>query len=119
MEVVVHCDEQVCRSEELIRRVEGVIAGTLEQFGDRIERVEVGLRDLNSGKSGERDKICSVTAQIAGSAAQVLVSHEASTLSEAIHDAADKLKRLITRELQQLDETLGSPQASPTARPLS
>jgi ribosome-associated translation inhibitor RaiA len=118
MEVLVHCDEQVCRSEELIRRVEGVFTGTLEQYGERISRVEATLRDLNSGKSGDRDKICSVEAQIAGSAAQVLVTHEATTLTEAIHDAADKLKRLVARELQQLDETLGNPQANPTARPL-
>src|SRR5262249_33223377 len=118
MEVVVHCDDEVCRSEELIRRVEGVIAGTLEQFGDRISRVEATLRDLNSGKSGDRDKICRVEAHIAGRRAQVLVSHEATTLTEAIHDAADKLKRLVARELQQLDETLGGPQANPTARPL-
>jgi ribosome-associated translation inhibitor RaiA len=115
MEVVVHCDEQICRTEELIRRVEGVIAGTLEQFGDRVERVEARLLDLNSAKSGDRDKICSLTAQIGGSGAQVLVTHEASTLTEAIHDAADKLKRLVVRELQQLDGTLGGPQAKPTA----
>jgi len=118
MEVVVHCDEQVCRSEELIRRVEGVIAGTLEQFGGRIARVEASLRDLNSPKSGDRDKICSVTVQIGGTGGQILVSHEATTLTEAIHGAADKLKRLVARELQQLDETLGGAQANSTARPL-
>jgi ribosome-associated translation inhibitor RaiA len=112
MKVLVRCDDQISCSEELIRRVEGVIAGTLEHFGGRIARVEASLRDLNSGKSGDRDKICSVEVQIAGSGAQVLVSHEATTLTEAIHDAADKLKRLLARELQQLDETLGAPQPS-------
>src|SRR4051794_29935104 len=117
MQVLVHCDEQIVCSEELIRRVEGVVAGTLERFGARISRVEAQLRDLNSGKSGERDKLCSLEARIAG-AASVLASHDAATLAEAIHVAADKLKRLVARELQQLDESLDNPQANPSARPL-
>lgn len=107
MEVLVYCDDQIVCSAELIRRVEGVITGALERFSERISRVEANLRDLNSGKSGDRDKICTVQAEISGSGAQVAASHEAATLAEAIHDAADKLERLIARELQQLDETLG------------
>jgi len=117
MQVLVHCDEQIVCSEELLRRVEGVVAGTLERFGTRIARVEARLRDLNSTRPGERDKQCSLEAKLAG-AASVLVSHDAVTLTEAIHEAAGKLKRLVARELRQLDDTLDSPQANPSARPL-
>jgi hypothetical protein len=117
MQVLVHCDEQIVCSEELIRRVEGVVAGTLERFGARIARVEAQLRDLNSAKPGDRDKLCSLEAKLAG-AATVLASHDAVTLTEAIHEAADKLKRLVARELQQIDEPLRSPQTNPSARPL-
>ena len=48
MQVLVNCDDHICCDAELIRRVEGVIAGTLERFGEHLSRVEVWLRDLNS-----------------------------------------------------------------------
>jgi ribosome-associated translation inhibitor RaiA len=99
MKVLIHCDDQICHSEELIQRVAGVIAGTLEHFSGHLSRVEAHLRDLNSSKSGDRDKICSVDAQIAGSGAHMRVTHEAATLTEAIHDATDQLKRILAREL--------------------
>jgi ribosome-associated translation inhibitor RaiA len=117
MQVLVHCDEQIVCSEELIRRVEGVVAGTLERFDARISRVEARLGDLNSTRPGDRDKLCSLEARLAG-AASVLASHNASTLTEAIHEAADKLKRLVARELQQLDDALPHPQANSSARSL-
>jgi len=50
-----------------------------------------------------------VEAVIADTEARVLASHEAITLSEAIHGAAGKLERLLAQELQQLDQTFGSP----------
>ena len=77
MQVLVNCDDPVCGDEELIRRVEGVIAGTLERFGDRVFRVEVRLSDLNSEKPGDRDKVCSLEARMAG-AAPVTARHESS-----------------------------------------
>ncbi len=109
MEVEVHCDDQICCSEELIRSVEGVITGTLERFHGRIARVQAHLRDLNGAGRALRDRICSVEAVIADTEARVLASHEAITLSEAIHGAAGKLERLLAQELQQLDQTFGSP----------
>jgi ribosome-associated translation inhibitor RaiA len=119
MKVLVQCDDQICRDEALIQRVEAVITGSLERFSSRISRVEASLRDLNSARSGDADKICSVEARIEGSGAQLSVSDEATTLAAAIHNAADKLKKLIARELQQLDSTkLDNPQANPSARPL-
>jgi hypothetical protein len=116
MQVLIHCDDHLYRDEELIRRVEGVLAGTLERFSSRISRVEAHLRDLNSAKPGARDKECSLEARLAGGVA-VLASHEAATLAEAIHDAADRLKRLIALELQQLDEALGTARTDPPGRP--
>jgi hypothetical protein len=117
MQVLVQCDDQICSSEELFQRVEGVIAGTLEHFGGRICHVEAHLRDLNR-KAGDRDKVCSLEARLAGGVS-VLASHEALTLSEAIHDAADKLKRLVGRELQQSELALRNAHVvDPSTRPL-
>ena len=115
MQVLVISDDPFCCDEELIRRVEGVIAGTLEHFGDHLCRVEVRLRDLRSEKPGDRDKVCSLEARMAG-AGSVVAEHDAPTLAEAIHVAAGKLERLLARQLRQLAEVLAGSRAghSPT-----
>ena len=117
MQVLVNGDDHICCDEELIRRIEGVIEGTLARFGDRVTRVEAHLRDLGSVKAGDRDKVCSLEARIAGPE-PVVVKHEAATLTEAIHAAADKLERFLARELQRLDRELDAPQVGASARPL-
>jgi hypothetical protein len=105
MQVLVNCDDHVCCDDELIRRVEGVITGTLEHFGDRLFRVEVRLRDLNSEKPGDRDKVCSLEARVAG-ATSLIAEHVAPTLTEAIHTAAGKLERLVSRQLRDFARAL-------------
>jgi hypothetical protein len=116
MQVLVSCDDPICCDENLFQRVEGVIAGTLERFSSRISRVEARLSDVSGIKQGNRDKVCSLEAWVTG-AAPITASHEAATLAEAIHDATDKLKRLVAREIQQLDAVLGNPEAGPSPAP--
>jgi hypothetical protein len=101
MQVLVSCDDPIGCDSELIQRVEGVIAGTFERFGDHLSRVEVHLRDLNSEKPGARDLICVLQARLIG-APPVKSEHEAPTLAEAIHAAATKLERLVDRQLRDL-----------------
>jgi hypothetical protein len=117
MQVMVTCEDPVCCDDELIRRVEGVIAGTLERFGDHLFRVEVRLRDLGSEKAGDRDKVCSLEARMTG-AASVVAEHDAPTLTEAIHVAAGKLERLVGRQVRGFGRTLaGSPEAEHSPAP--
>src|SRR5882762_9360088 len=117
MQVMVNCDDPICCDEELIRRVEGVIAGTLERFGDHLFRVEVRLRNLSSQTPGDRDKVCSLEARMAG-AVCVVAEHDAPTLTEAIHVAAGKLERLVSRQLREFARTLaGSPEAGHSSAP--
>jgi Sigma 54 modulation protein / S30EA ribosomal protein len=104
MQVLVSCDDPIGCDSELIQRVEGVIAGTLQRFGEHLSRVEVRLKDLNSEKPGDRDKVCRLEARLAGAAA-VNVEHEAPTLTEAIHVAAGKLERLVGRQLRVISVT--------------
>ena len=93
-------------------RVQGVIEGRLERFEGSISRVEVHLYDLNSPKFGQRDKRCTMEARLGG-ARSIAVSHEASTLTEAIHVAADKLERAVQLALDGVEELAG--RVSPTA----
>jgi ribosome-associated translation inhibitor RaiA len=116
MQVLVNCDDPICCDENLFQRVEGVIAGTLERFSSRVSRVEAHLSDVSGVKQTNRDKVCSLEAWITG-VAPVTASHEAATLTEAIHAAADKLDRLVARAIRELDAALGDPEVRPSPAP--
>jgi len=104
MQVLVNSDH--LGGEDLTERVQGVVAGRLDRFDERITRVEVHLSDLNSSKLGERDKRCLMEARVGG-LKPIAVSHEAATITEAIHVAADKLERALDHLLGKLEETSG------------
>ncbi len=106
MQVLVNSDHHIHGGEDLSERVEGVVRGTLERFADRITRVEVHLNDLNSHKTGDRDKRCLMEARVAG-LKPIAASHEAPTMAEAIHGAADKLERALGHTFGRLDATAG------------
>ena len=94
MQIRVHADEHIDSSEELIFRVEGVVQGSLDRYQDRVTLVEVHLSRRVPHHSGERDMCCRMEAH-AGALKPLEVSHEAITLTEAIHAASAKLERAI------------------------
>lgn len=106
MQVLVNSDHHIVGDENLTERVQGVVEGRLDRFEGRITRVEVHLNDLNSLKLGERDKRCMMEARVGG-LKPIAVSHEAPTLTEAIHMAADKLERAVAHVLGKLQDTAG------------
>jgi ribosome-associated translation inhibitor RaiA len=112
MQILVTCNDPLCCDENLFQRVEGVIAGTLERFSNRVARVEVNLSDVTDLNYGNRDRICSLQAWVGTES--VVASHEAATLTEAIHDAASKLERLLARAIEQRDAALGDRQGGPS-----
>jgi ribosome-associated translation inhibitor RaiA len=103
MQVLVNSDHRIVGGDDLTERVQGVVEGRLDRFDGRLTRVEVRLDDLNSSKLGERDKRCIMEARVGG-LQPIAVSHEASTLTEAIHVAADKLERALDQLLGKLEE---------------
>lgn len=114
MQVLVNSDHHIVAGEDLTERVRGVVEGRLERFDERITRVEVHLNDLNSSKRGERDKRCMMEARVGGMK-PIAVSHEAPTLTEAIHVAADKLERAVAHALERLQDLPG--RAAPRRAP--
>lgn len=106
MQVLVNSDHHIAGGDDLTERVQGVVEGRLERFESRITRVQVHLNDLNGSKLGERDKRCLMEARVGG-LKPIAVSHEAPTLTEAIHVAADKLERALDRALGRLDDIPG------------
>ncbi|MCH4875114.1 HPF/RaiA family ribosome-associated protein [Pseudomonas sp. TMW22091] len=71
--------------------VTATVEVTLERHLEFLTRVEVHLSDENGGKSGPKDKRCKMEARPKGHQ-PVLVSHDADTLTEAVHGAATKLE---------------------------
>ena len=106
MQVLVNSDHHIVGGEDLTERVRGVVEGKLERFDGRITRVEVHLNDLNGSKLGERDKRCMMEVRVGGMK-PIAVSHQAPTLTEAIHVAADKLERAVAHALGRLQDIEG------------
>jgi ribosome-associated translation inhibitor RaiA len=94
MQIRVEADDHIDSSEELASRVEGVVEGSLERYRDRVVLVQVHLSRLLHHRPGDRDMCCRMEAQ-AGSLKPIVVSHEALTLTEAIHAASAKLERAV------------------------
>jgi hypothetical protein len=111
MQILVEADDHIHGSQDLLTRIEGVVEGALEHFGEQVTRVEVQLSDLNSHKPGERDMRCRMEAH-AGGLKPIEVTHEAATLTEAIHAAASKLRRALERAL---DRAASRPDSAPAA----
>ena len=103
MQVRVDTDDHIDSNDELANRVEGVVEGSLERYRDRVVLVQVHLSRLVQARhgSGERDMCCRMEAQ-AGTSSPIVVSHEALTLTEAIHAAAAKLERAVHDALKRL-----------------
>jgi ribosome-associated translation inhibitor RaiA len=102
MIIQVNTDVGIQGSEALIEEVGSVVRGALEHLSRHITRVEVHLSDANSdAKSGPSDMRCLLEARPAGHQ-PVVVSHEASSVAEAVDGAADKLKRSLESLLGRL-----------------
>src|SRR3569833_309732 len=92
MNIRIDVDEHIDSSEELIVRVEGVVEGSLDGYQEQVSRVDVRLSRRIPNRPGEHDMGCRMEAHL-GAHHCISVSHEAMTLTEAIHAAAAKLER--------------------------
>ena len=114
MQIRVDADDHIDSNEELADRVEGVVEGSLERYRDRVVFVQVHLSRLPHHRAGERDICCRMEALAHGSwqagslkpggpmGQPIVVSHEALTLTEAIHAASVKLERAVHEALKRL-----------------
>ena len=101
MNIQINTDNHIGGSDELTRQVEDAVEGSLGWFGEWITRVEVHPSDeSSSSKSRDNDKRCVMEARPAGHQ-PLSVSHQGSTMDQALNGSAKKLVWL-------LDDTKGS-----------
>ena len=101
MQVQTNTDRNITGSGELSTQVEAVVVGALARFREQITRVEVHLSDENGPRGGANDIRCLMEARLEGRP-PTAVSHQASTVDEALEGAAAKLARSIESTLGRL-----------------
>ncbi len=102
MKIQLNSDHNIVVDARLSDVLESSVAATLKHLEDRITRVEVHLSDVNGNKGGNDDKRCMMEARPAGQN-PVAVTDEAATVEEAVHGAANKLKRLLDHHFGRLE----------------
>lgn len=99
MQILVNTDSHIEGSAKLTHEVETIVQQALGRFGERITRIEVYLSDENSSqKFGDTDKRCVMEARLGG-LRPITVSHQGSSLDQALGGAADKLEKTLKRTL--------------------
>lgn len=101
MKVQINTDSHVQHDESLTRHVETTLSNTLDRFNGQITRIEVHLRDKNGGKSGDKDKQCTMEARLEG-LPPMTASEEAGSVAAAVSGAARKLQRVLDHALGKL-----------------
>ncbi len=86
-------------SEHVDRHAREKLVGALENFAQRIERVDVLLEDVHGPKHGV-DRRCVVRVTIAGTGS-VQVQHIDPDVYHAIDEAARRIKRTVRRRINR------------------
>lgn len=94
MQIQINTDHNIDGHDGLAEHVRGVVEDSLSRFSTHITRVEVHLSDQNAAKSGPDDKRCMMEARLEHHS-PTAVTHQAASVHEAVHGAADKLKRAV------------------------
>lgn len=93
MQFLLNSDNSIDADQSMAVTLESIVRAELEQFGDRVTRVEIHVRDENSKvKGGPEDKRCQIEARLAGLDPRS-ATHKAPSLEEAVTGASEKLRR--------------------------
>lgn len=98
MQVILHNDDTIHGYDSALRLAQEALERALKGRADRLSRVEVWVADENAHKGGPDDKRCAMEAHPRGRK-PVGVRHHAADVGAAIRGAADKLARVLERDL--------------------
>ncbi len=101
MKIQVNTDRNVDVSADFSERTAVEVASDLARFERRLTRVEVHLRDESAGRTTGEDIRCLLEARLAG-LDPVAVTHDATTSSDALRGATERLAALVSSKLERL-----------------
>ena len=96
-------DRHITGSETLSAQAQAVV-DALARFSHQITRVEIHLSDQNGARGGVADIRCVMEARLEGRP-PTAVTHQASTVAQAMDGAADKLSHSIESTLGRLRDS--------------
>jgi len=102
MHVEVNTSNGIENKESLERWATDYLNEQLARFRQEITRIEVQLRDTNSGRKGASDKRCTLEARVAGHE-PLAVTHHAESQDEAFRGATQKLIHHLEHKLGKLE----------------
>jgi len=94
MQIQINTDNTMASHAPLVTHVESVVNEALHRASERISRVEVHLSGPNDHKRSGGEYHCVMEARVEGHQ-PIAASDHASSLHQAIHGAAEKLRRAI------------------------
>jgi hypothetical protein len=98
MLIEVRTDANIEGSEQSSAEVKAIVHAALDRYGDRIRRVDVHLSDTVGHKAGHDDKCCMIEVRRDGRE-PIVVTHQESTMEQAIHGAIHNLKKSVESSL--------------------
>lgn len=102
MLVQINTDRNIEGTTALAQQAEAVVRNALDRFTDHLTRVEVHLSDVNSDQRvGPGDKRCLLEARLT-SRPPIAVSHQASTVEQAMDGATQKMTRSLEKVLGRM-----------------
>jgi len=104
MQIQINTDHNIEGHQTLIAQVSRVVENALNRYSEHITQVDVHLSDENSNKKGgNNDMRCVIEAHLKGRQ-PIAVTHQATTLDQAVEGASDKLASLIESTLERLHD---------------
>jgi ribosome-associated translation inhibitor RaiA len=103
MQIQVNSDNTVASHAPLVSHVESVVKEFLNRFSEKISRVEVHLSVINDHKNKGGEHHCLMEARMEGHP-PIAAGANAESLHQAIHAAAEKLKKSIESTLGRIDD---------------
>lgn len=103
MQIQINTDNHIENTAALRERTEEVVNRELKHQRQHLTRVELHLSDLNSGKSGAKDKRCLIEGRPAG-LKPLSAEHRADDINLAITEAVRQLNRVLTTAIAKAHE---------------
>ena len=103
MQIQINTDNHIENTPALRERAESIVNQELKHQRQHLTRVELHLSDLNSGKSGAKDKRSLIEARPAG-LQPLSAEHRADDIYLALTESVRQLNRVLTSAIEKAQE---------------